>query len=344
MEDGSGGAAPVLVLSVAAATSIAILRTRRQRNGVHRFDNGDIYEGQWLRGKITGKGKYSWSKDGPSKGGSYEGQFVDGKKEGSGTFYFADGNLGAIYEGQYKDDKREGKGVFKWPTGSSYDGGWKQDKKHGHGVNTWANGDRYEGQYLDHHQHGHGKYSHPDGERYTGQWKAGKKHGVGSYIHESGELYEGQWEDDCKHGKGVMTSEYGKKTAGGWVRDWKAVPFKINEEDIICCHASWSSDKHGFSKKPMVRTEPPMAESDLRNSRDLKGNVAVIVRGVVPFPEKVLRAVEAGAVGVVVINNELDQPNDLFGMSSDVDFSIPVVSVSVVTGAAIKVGDMCSCL
>ena len=56
-----------------------------------------MYEGDFVDGKKTGKGKYTWA-----DGNVYEGDYVDGKKTGKGKFTWADGN---VYEGDFVDDK-----------------------------------------------------------------------------------------------------------------------------------------------------------------------------------------------------------------------------------------------
>lgn len=65
----------------------------------------------------------------------------------------------------------------------------------------------------------------------------------------------------------------------------------------------------------------------------LKGNVALIDRGVVTFAEKVLRAEKAGAIGVVVANN---QPGNPFAMGGDGQAKIPAIMISQALGATLK--------
>lgn len=65
----------------------------------------------------------------------------------------------------------------------------------------------------------------------------------------------------------------------------------------------------------------------------LKGKVALIDRGVVPFAEKIRRSQEAGAVGVVVANN---QPGDAFVMGGEGAYEIPAVMVTQAVGATLK--------
>ena len=65
----------------------------------------------------------------------------------------------------------------------------------------------------------------------------------------------------------------------------------------------------------------------------LKGRVALIDRGVVPFADKIRRAQEAGAIGVVVANN---QPGEPIVMGGSGKFDIPSVMISQETGTVLK--------
>ena len=65
----------------------------------------------------------------------------------------------------------------------------------------------------------------------------------------------------------------------------------------------------------------------------LKGNVALIDRGVVPFSQKIARAVDAGAIGVVVANNQSGEP---IAMGGDGQFDIPAIMVTKALGEKLK--------
>lgn len=65
----------------------------------------------------------------------------------------------------------------------------------------------------------------------------------------------------------------------------------------------------------------------------LKGQVAFIDRGRVTFAEKIKRAEEAGAIGVVVANN---QPGEAFSMGGEGKFKIPAIMITQALGATIK--------
>lgn len=49
----------------------------------------------------------------------YEGEWIDGKMHGRGIYYYADGT---IYDGTWSEGKMHGKGIFIYPNGNKYDG------------------------------------------------------------------------------------------------------------------------------------------------------------------------------------------------------------------------------
>lgn len=70
------------------------------------------------------------------------------------------------------------------------------------------------------------------------------------------------------------------------------------------------------------------------------------------FLVKVERAMQAGAVGVIIVNNDPDFPADPCTMACMDDtvggvglpVQLPVVSVSSLVGESIRAGDTCTCL
>lgn len=68
-----------------------------------------------------GRGVMTYSSDG---GGSavqerYEGEWVDGKMQGRGTYQYSDGS---VFDGGWVAGKMQGKGVFVYPNGNRYEG------------------------------------------------------------------------------------------------------------------------------------------------------------------------------------------------------------------------------
>lgn len=66
--------------------------------------NGDVYLGEFARGKFHGRGLLHLH-----DGGFFKGGWFMGKKHGNGTMYYANGDL---YEGGWKDDLRSGWGIL----------------------------------------------------------------------------------------------------------------------------------------------------------------------------------------------------------------------------------------
>ncbi|WP_456277441.1 S8 family serine peptidase [Bacillus sp. AK128] len=82
--------------------------------------------------------------------------------------------------------------------------------------------------------------------------------------------------------------------------------------------------------------EVKLVEGGLGNPEEIpssvKGNIALIERGVIPFTEKVFNALEKGAIGAVIYNNVKGS----FAGGLEMEFAIPVVSVSKEDGDYIK--------
>lgn len=77
------------------------------------------------------------------------------------------------------------------------------------------------------------------------------------------------------------------------------------------------------------------ANEDLSDEQkaELRGNVALIDRGVVTFNDKIKRAAEAGAIGVVVANN---QDGEALAMGTTDDFAIPAIMIKLDDAKKVK--------
>jgi hypothetical protein len=97
--------------------------------GTMIYDNGDIYEGEW----------------------------IDGLRHGNGIFttYNEDGEV-ATYNGNWENDKKNGSGIYK-DEDYEYMGSWKNDKKHGNGT-LESTVIEYIGQWVDGYMQGQGEY------------------------------------------------------------------------------------------------------------------------------------------------------------------------------------------
>ena len=73
------------------------------------MENGDVYIGDMVDNKFSGKGKYKWV-----DGQLYQGEYRDGMEQGTGMELYPSGNA---YFGEFADSNFNGKGTYKWLTG-----------------------------------------------------------------------------------------------------------------------------------------------------------------------------------------------------------------------------------
>ena len=104
-------------------------------------DEGSLYEGDFIKGKMTGSGVYTW-KDKTT----YDGEFLDGKMHGKGLFKWPDGTE---YEGNYVNNLKEGFGEYRWKSGKKFKGMFKGGKQHGKGVFIYPNGETKNVEYFE---------------------------------------------------------------------------------------------------------------------------------------------------------------------------------------------------
>ncbi|CAB80979.1 hypothetical protein [Arabidopsis thaliana] len=164
---------------------------------VQKYSSGDVYEGEFHRGKCSGSGVYYYSMK-----GKYEGDWIDGKYDGYGVETWAKGSR---YRGQYRQGMRHGTGIYRFYTGDVYAGEWSNGQSHGCGVYTSEDGSRFVGEFkwgvkhgLGHYHfrmHGFGVYQFGNGHRYEGAWHEGRRQGLGMYTFRNGETQAGHWED-----------------------------------------------------------------------------------------------------------------------------------------------------
>jgi minor extracellular serine protease Vpr len=92
------------------------------------------------------------------------------------------------------------------------------------------------------------------------------------------------------------------------------------------------TDDHPVSG-PIVYLGTAATELSPEEKQAVKGNVALIDRGGITFAEKIQRASLAGAIGVIVANN---QPGDPFTMGGDGEFDLPAIMITQALGQEIK--------
>ena len=108
-------------------------------------------------------------------GSLYIGEFVNGKMHGKGKWVFADGTS---YVGDWVNNQRTGKGSLTFADGNYYDGDFVAGAFHGYGKLTFADGSVYVGQFSKNNFDGKGKIIYTDGEVKEGYFENGKFVGV----------------------------------------------------------------------------------------------------------------------------------------------------------------------
>ncbi|KAK9052993.1 hypothetical protein SSX86_029623 [Deinandra increscens subsp. villosa] len=172
------------------------------------YSNGDVYEGEFYKGKCSGSGVYYYNLN-----GRYEGDWVDQKYDGYGVETWAKGSR---YRGQYRQGLRHGYGVYKFYTGDMYAGEWFKGQCHGCGIHTCEDGSKYSGEFRGGIKHGLGHYRFRNGDTYAGEYFADKMHGFGVYRFANGHRYEGAWHEGRRQGFGMYTFRNGDTQSGHW--------------------------------------------------------------------------------------------------------------------------------
>ncbi|KAL0464273.1 UNVERIFIED_CONTAM: hypothetical protein Slati_0314900 [Sesamum latifolium] len=129
-----------------------------------------------------------------SNGDVYEGEFHKGKCSGSGVYYYYMSGRD-VYAGEWSSGQSHGCGIHTCEDGSKYVGEFKWGVKHGLGHYHFRNGDRYAGEYFADKMHGFGVYCFANGHRYEGAWHEGRRQGLGMYTFRNGETQSGHWQN-----------------------------------------------------------------------------------------------------------------------------------------------------
>lgn len=158
---------------------IAIVKQERSQYQI------SIYEGEFRRGLMHGKGTYQTDKF------RYTGDFEDDHFKGLGYLTFADGT---IYGGQFAKDELNGKGIYHDSDGFKYVGEYVDGARQGWGIETDAEGTVYAGEYLNDEHHGKGLLVIKK-ELFFGDFQNGLMHGRGVWTDKkfcfSGNFIEG---------------------------------------------------------------------------------------------------------------------------------------------------------
>ncbi|KAJ9473608.1 hypothetical protein DIPPA_22225 [Diplonema papillatum] len=179
--------------------------------GTFRWNNGDVYEGEWAYNEQNGKGKFTYR-----DGGYYQGDWVRDEQHGYGFLSDCNGE----YEGEFEGDERSGTGKQVYKNNDIYTGSWLADKRHGYGSQKWADGATYEGTWADDTMNGRGSYIFENGDTYEGEFDHDQKTGWGHYTWADNRdqlvKYMGGFLNGKRHGEGIERYRNGDWQIGVW--------------------------------------------------------------------------------------------------------------------------------
>ena len=139
---------------------------------IEKIYRGDSYDGETKNNIPHGKGILT-----SENGDKYEGYFVRGEKNGGGRLTTRGGN--SEYIGNFSKGKRSGQGV-EFSTSAvgtwKYEGEFENDKPHGLGTETCQATDDeftfvYVGEFVNGVKSGHGELVRGDGTKFVGEFK-----------------------------------------------------------------------------------------------------------------------------------------------------------------------------
>ncbi|WP_199621331.1 HAD-IIIA family hydrolase [Paenibacillus alkalitolerans] len=161
--------------------NLLIAQQESGENSVDSFINidGTVRKAEWGKSLQTLSNYESKKYD---NGEKYEGQLVRGLKHGQGIYTWKDGT---VYIGFWSKDLEDGYGEKKFANGDIYRGYWKNGAFDGEGTYIWKDGETYEGQWEDGLQHGFGTKISSNGVKNKGFWV------YGEFVHSADQLNDG---------------------------------------------------------------------------------------------------------------------------------------------------------
>lgn len=182
--------------------------------GVYLFEDGALYEGEFIDGEIYGSGKYTLP-----DGSYYKGYFVNHNFQGYGVLVQPDNTKveGLWDSGRYigteknhygtiSGDCQNGTGIFVWEDGSRYEGSWKGGVKSGFGIYKGSDGSIIKGTWYNDNPHGSVEVDYPAEHAissYIGEIDNGVLTGFGTFIMRDGLIYYGSFANNYLEGKVV---------------------------------------------------------------------------------------------------------------------------------------------
>ena len=167
----------------------------RQGYGTFKYNNGDVYTGNWYNNKRSGRGMCKYK-----NGDSYEGDWENDTCQ-DGTLTYANGDE---YYGRWKKDKIHGWGKYRKADGSTYEGKFKDSKKDGGGLLITATGDTIAGEFKNDNMHGYNYIRFKSGMRSMCMFKNDIQNGFCITEDTDGTLYYLFKKDGKFDGQGII--------------------------------------------------------------------------------------------------------------------------------------------
>ncbi len=187
--------------------SSSCLSLSEKVKGVFTTARGDVYEGDFINGQMTGQGRWKYA-----NGNTYEGGVIDGKKHGKGIFKSY--KKAMSFEGDFLNGKITGKARFTLYNQEVYVGDVVNDKPHGKGKKTWLDGTFYKGAFVQGELTGEGRKIWPDGTSHKGTFVQGVLNGKGQINLPNGISYKGTFVQGILSGKGQVDFPDGESSHG----------------------------------------------------------------------------------------------------------------------------------
>jgi len=209
------------------------------------------YDGEIKNGKRQGKGLLKFN-----DGNIYDGEWKDDLKDGQGILYNAEKSI--IYKGTWqKDAYFTGKGTLENSTGQIYTGDFKEGKYYGKGILLYSKKDlngylKFEGEFKNGKFDGQGILEKSDGKKYEGEWRYGKMHGNGILFNSDGTVNcQGKFEDDYFMGRYISEIAYNDGKDGSYsgginlkMRDGSGVMnYSGRSDGLLKFEGEWERDK-----------------------------------------------------------------------------------------------------
>jgi hypothetical protein len=184
---------------------------------------------------------------------TYEGDFVEGKKTGKGRFKDEFDDSYSVYEGDFVNGKPNGKGIRTGFRGDSkthtfiQEGDWVNGELHGKGKYL-DNSEIYEGDYINGKKYGRGILTYANGNVYEGDFVVGFRHGKGKETYAAGKIEEGNWEFSRFVGDNAVQKpplirwifRGFLRDRGGWISDGRM--YNPSAENIVSNNIFYEDD------------------------------------------------------------------------------------------------------